>query len=156
MTIRRAKTEDIPRVTALLEQVLAVHAEIRPDIFIPGTTKYTAEELEDIFRDDMRPVYVATDEAGTVQGYAFCVIQPPVPSNNMIPFTVLYIDDLCVDSHARGKGIGKALFHPVCAEAKRLGCRDITLNVWEGNDSAKAFYESMGMKVRKTVREIAV
>lgn len=43
MNIRRAKEKDIERVMELLEQVLQIHADIRPDIFIPGTTKYTKE-----------------------------------------------------------------------------------------------------------------
>jgi ribosomal protein S18 acetylase RimI-like enzyme len=29
----------------------------------------------------------------------------------------------------------------------------VTLNVWEGNDSARAFYDKMGFTVRKTVME---
>ena len=41
MNIRKAEEKDIPRLLALLGQVLQIHAEIRPDIFIPGTTKYT-------------------------------------------------------------------------------------------------------------------
>ena len=45
MNIRRAQEKDIPRLIELLEQVLLIHADIRPDIFIPGTTKYTNEEL---------------------------------------------------------------------------------------------------------------
>ena len=44
MNIRRAHEKDIPRLIELLEQVLQIHADIRPDIFIPGTTKYTNEE----------------------------------------------------------------------------------------------------------------
>ena len=40
MTIRKAEEKDIPRITELLEQVLQIHADIRHDIFIPGTTKY--------------------------------------------------------------------------------------------------------------------
>ena len=45
MKIRKAEKKDIPRILALLGQVLQIHAEIRPDIFIPGTTKYTLCEL---------------------------------------------------------------------------------------------------------------
>ena len=35
MNIRRANEKDIPRLIELLEQVLQIHADIRPDIFIP-------------------------------------------------------------------------------------------------------------------------
>lgn len=45
MQIRRAQVKDIPAIMKLLSQVLEIHASIRPDIFIPGTTKYTVEEL---------------------------------------------------------------------------------------------------------------
>ena len=56
MKIRRAEKKDIPKLTDLLSQVLELHAAIRPDIFIPGTTKYTAQELEELIRTDETPV----------------------------------------------------------------------------------------------------
>ena len=59
MTIRRANEKDIPRIIDLLGQVLQIHAEIRPDIFIPGTTKYTDAELSEMLKDDLKPIYVA-------------------------------------------------------------------------------------------------
>lgn len=52
MNIRRANEKDIPRLIELLEQVLQIHADIRPDIFIPGTTKYTEDELKEMLKDD--------------------------------------------------------------------------------------------------------
>ena len=50
MDIRRAEEKDIPRILELLGQVLQIHADIRPDIFIPGTTKYTAGELAELLQ----------------------------------------------------------------------------------------------------------
>jgi len=66
MNIRRAQEKDIPRLIELLEQVLQIHADIRPDIFIPGTTKYTNEELAKMIKDDTKPIYVAADETAAV------------------------------------------------------------------------------------------
>ena len=37
--------------------------------------------------------------------------------------------------------------------AKQTGCYTVTLNVWEGNDGARHFYEKMGMFVRETQME---
>ena len=51
MMIRDAKEKDIPRILELLKQVLQIHADIRPDIFIPGTTKYTIDELRENFEE---------------------------------------------------------------------------------------------------------
>ena len=153
MIIRRANSNDIPAVLNLLSQVLELHAAIRPDIFIPGTTKYSKEELEEMFLDDLRPVYVAADENDKVVGYAFCAVRQQPFSNNMIPFTSVYIDDLCVDVSARGQHIGEKLFLHVREEAKKMGCYELTLNVWEGNDSARHFYEKMGLKIKSTTME---
>lgn len=75
MTIRRANENDIPRLIELLEQVLQIHADIRPDIFIPGTTKYTNEELTQMIKDDTKPIYVAADENDNCLGYAFARIE---------------------------------------------------------------------------------
>lgn len=153
MVIRRAIEKDIPKLKELLGQVLELHASIRPDIFIPGTTKYRDDELAEMVKDDQKPIYVAADEEDRVIGYAFCALKEQPFSNNMIPFTSIYIDDLCVDESARGKHVGQALFEYVKEEAKRLGCYEVTLNVWEGNDSARHFYEKMGMRVKETNME---
>ena len=50
MKIRKAEEKDIPRLLALLGQVLQIHAEIRPDVFVSGTTKYTACELAGLLK----------------------------------------------------------------------------------------------------------
>ena len=153
MIIRRAQNKDVAKVSRLLSQVLEIHAALRPDIFVSGTTKYTPEELIGIFRDEKTPVYVAADENDEVVGYAFCQIRQQPFSNNMIPFTSIYIDDLCVDETCRGSGIGEALFEHVKNEARRMGCYEVNLNVWEGNE-ARRFYEKMGMKPKETQMEI--
>ena len=153
MNIRRANEKDIPRLIELLEQVLQIHADIRPDIFIAGTTKYTNEELLEMIKDDTNPIYVAADENDVCMGYAFCRLREQLFSNNMVPFTSLFIDDLCVDALTRGQHIGEALFEHVKSEAKRLGCYEVTLNVWAGNTSAEKFYEKMGLKTKERQME---
>ena len=75
MIIRKAEETDIPIILELLKQVLQIHADIRPDIFIPGTTKYTADELMELLKNDEKPIYVAVDEDNVCVGYAFCQLQ---------------------------------------------------------------------------------
>ena len=67
--------------------------------------------------------------------------------------TTLYIDDLCVDENCRGQKVGENLFAYVKEEAKKMGCYNVTLHVWEGNDKARGFYDHMGMGIRKTQME---
>lgn len=154
MIIRNAEEKDIEQILNLLSQVLEIHASIRPDIFIPQTTKYTDSELSDILKNEKRRTFVATDGNGKVLGYAFCEIRDFTGMNNIVPHTEMYIDDLCVDSASRGQNIGKALFNRVKDEAQALECYEITLNVWEGNDSARAFYDKIGLKPKETMMEL--
>ena len=153
MNIRNAKEKDIPQIIELLGQVLQIHVDIRPDIFIPNTTKYTYDELKEMLKDETKPIYIATDEKDTCLGYAFCQLKKQPFSNNMVQFKSLFIDDLCVDKIARSQHIGQKLFEYVKREAKRMGCYEVTLNVWEGNISAEKFYEKVGMKTKERQME---
>ena len=153
MIIRRAENKDADKILDLLSQVLEVHAALRPDLFISGTTKYTREELLELFADDTRPIYVGVDEEDQVLGYAFCMLEDQTASHATVPFRSLYLDDLCVDQAHRGKHVGEQIFEYVKQEAVRLGCYEITLNVWSGNESAERFYEKMGLKPKKAMLE---
>ena len=152
--IRKANTEDIKALTKLLYQADAVHNGIRPDLFKSDAPKYNDQELEAIINDNSKPIFVYDD--GEVVGHAFCQIIEVKNHRLLQDIKTLYIDDICVDEAVRGKHIGKTLFEYVRGYARSIGCNNITLNVWEGNDSAMAFYKNMGMKVQKTGMEIEV
>lgn len=154
MIIRRAKETDCEGINKLLYQVCMVHHNGRPDLFRAGAKKYTDEELTVLIRDEDRPIFVATNADGNLLGYAFCVFQRYSGSNIFTDHISLYIDDLCVDENMRGKHIGKALYEEVLRFAKEQGCYNVTLNVWSCNESAMKFYESCGLKPRKTGMEI--
>ena len=138
----------------LLEQVLMVHHNGRPDIFKSGCKKYTDEELSAIISDDTRPIFVAVDDEEYVMGYAFCIFQQHVNNNILTDIKTLYIDDLCVDETIRGRHIGKSLYDYVVEFAKDSGCYNVTLNVWSLNEGAMKFYEKCGMVPQKVGMEV--
>ena len=152
MLIRRAEISDIPDILRLLVQVCNVHQDIRPDIFQRNGVKYTESDLKELLTDERRPVWCAVED-GAFLGYCFCQWEEYHNSSVMIDRRELYIDDLCVDEAARGKGVATALFRYVTDTAKAEGAAFITLNVWEGNSALK-FYEKMGMKPRKTTLDL--
>ncbi len=149
--IRRAEHKDTDGIMNLLLQVLTVHHNGRPDYFKPNCRKYTEGELAEIIDDDTRPIFVYDD--GGVKGYAFCVMQETKDDNVRCDMKTLYIDDLCVDERSRGEHIGKSLYEYVKKYAKDEGCYNLTLNVWECNPSARAFYDKQGLKPLKTTLE---
>ncbi len=142
-------------ILELLKQVLQIHADIRPDIFLfQVRQKYTADELMELLeKNDEKPIYVAVDEDNVCVEYAFCQLQEQPFSNNMVPFKSLFIDDLCVSQETRGRHIGECLFEYVKkTKQKQLGCYEVTLNVWAGNTSAERFYEKNGNADKKKDR----
>lgn len=153
MEIRLAESRDIPGMIAILHQVGEVHHQIRPDIFRAGALKYSAKDLEDLLTDDTKPIFVAV-KGGFVAGYCFCQHREYLGSSVCTDRKEIYIDDLCVDESCRGQGIARALYTAVCDYAGASGCSFITLNVWQGNEGARKFYEKMGMTPRNTNMEI--
>ena len=149
MYIRRAKASDADGINRLLYQVLEVHHRGRPDLFKSNVKKYTDDELLRIIEDDLRPIFCAVDEDENVLGYAFCVFQQNKNSNILTDILTLYIDDLCVDESVRGQHIGKSLYEYVLDFAGESGCYNVTLNVWTCNESARTFYEKMGLRPQK-------
>ena len=151
MRIRSATTEDIDALLALLLQVHEVHAKARPDLFGYGARKYERPELEKLLKQDNFYILVAEHE-GKVIGHCFAereitTLEGPASAGT------LYIDDLCVDEHARGTGAGKALMEAARELGRDLGCYNLTLSVWRGNESARAFYEHLGLIEQKRYLE---
>ncbi|MBE5888517.1 MAG: GNAT family N-acetyltransferase [Lachnospiraceae bacterium] len=153
MIIRRAKNGDLSGLNKLLQQVLMVHHNGRPDLFKPNVKKYTDEEIFQIISNDETPIFVAVDDEEEVLGYAFCVFKQFVNNEIMTDIKTLYIDDLCVDEEKRGMHIGKQLYEYVLDFAKANGCYNVTLNVWSCNESAMKFYEKCGLVPQKVGME---
>ncbi len=145
--IRQAVTTDIPQILDLLYQVQQIHADGRPDLFKAGEKKYSREELELLFDDADRPIYVAVD-GERLLGYAFCIFQQ-TSGHSMQNIKTLYIDDLCVSENVRGQAVGSRLYEHVLQIARSSGCYNVTLNVWALNEPARKFYEKCGMNIQK-------
>lgn len=146
--IRLAIEKDINEINNLLYQVHKVHSDARPDLFKVGSKKYTDEELKEIINDKEKPIFVYENDK-KIEGYAFCILINHHNENSLCDYKSLYIDDLCVDKNCRGKGIGHSLYQFVLEYAKSIGCYNLTLNVWEGNEEAMRFYKNIGLKIQK-------
>ena len=154
LTVRKATEKDIPIILDLLVQVDMVHHNGRPDIFKGPATKYNEEELKAVIRNEETPVFVCVDENDIPLGHAFCVHKQIAGDSVLTDIRTLYIDDICVDSDARGKHVGKTLFDYVVNYAKNTGFYNVTLNVWTCNQAALKFYEAMGLLPQIIVMEM--
>ena len=151
MLIRKAIDKDAREIVSLLKEVLEIHASIRPDLFKSGTCKYKEKDIVKKLKDKNSPIYVA-EQDNEFLGYLLCEIIE-VNESNRNKMKVMYIDDIAVKKEHRGKHIGEALFNYIKEEAKRIGCYEITLRIYEGNDAAMSFYKKMGMTTQSSYLE---
>lgn len=149
LTVRPADEKDIPKILDLLVQVDMVHHLGRPDIFKGPATKYNEQELRELLKNDKTPVFVCVDDSDIPLGHAFCVHKQVLGDSVLTDIKTLYIDDICVDSKARGMHVGKTLYSFVIDYAKKQGFYNVTLNVWSCNQTALRFYEAMGLVPQK-------
>lgn len=154
LSVRRAEERDIPAILGLLIQVDMVHHNGRPDIFKGPATKYDPGQLSEIISNDKTPVFVCVDEDDKVLAHGFCIHRQIIDDPVLTDIRTLYIDDICVDSKARGRHVGRTLFEYIKSYAREQGYYNITLNVWSCNPGAYAFYETMGLVPQKTGMEL--
>lgn len=146
--IRLATKADIPALLGLLEEILAHHHQLRPDIFQPTGSKYSPEDLEKLLTDKQSPIYVYEDQAGSVLGHLFLVIREE-NREGAVPRKILHIEDLCVTEQSRGQKVGQALYDFAQDLAHQEGCQTLTLDVWAANDKALNFYRRQGLTEQK-------
>jgi GNAT superfamily N-acetyltransferase len=56
----------------------------------------------------------------------------------------IFLEDIFVKPHARGKGIGLALLKRIAAIAQERGCGRVEWDVLDWNESAITFYKKLG------------
>ncbi|NQG97210.1 GNAT family N-acetyltransferase [Streptococcus suis] len=145
--IRLARQTDIPVLINLLQDILQVHHQARPDIFRSSGQKFSEEDLKELLDNPAKPIFVYEVD-GQVVGHLFCELRTAT-GNVLEPVKNLFIDDLCVASAARGQKIGEQLYDFALSYAKEQGCYYLTLDVWADNSGAVRFYERLGMKPQK-------
>lgn len=150
--IRQATVVDIPALNQLLQEILQVHHGVRPDIFRPVGKKFSSSELADLMSHPETPIFVYETD-GKILGHMFCQIAKST-SPVLEPIKTLFIEDLCVAQEARGQKIGKQLYDFAVDLAKKEGCHNLTLDVWDANHGAKSFYERQGLEAQKTRMEL--
>jgi GNAT superfamily N-acetyltransferase len=134
LIIRKAEEKDIPVVLQLIKElaeyeklsaeVAADEEKLRSTLF--GKNRY-AEILLAEFEGE------PAGQALFFHNYSTFLAKPGI-----------YLEDLFVRTHHRGKGIGKALLIELIRIAKERGCGRVEWSVLDWNESAINFYKKLG------------
>ena len=91
---------------------------------------------------DANTLFVARSDAGVILG-TLTLVMVPIPSGLRAR-----IEDVVVDTEARGLGIGSALTQAAIDAARQAGARTLDLTSRPERDSAGRLYERLGFRQR--------
>lgn len=152
IVIRSAKREELDAVNKIRKQVNDIHVNGRSDIFREDGWQFIEPFIYSRFDEENSDVIVAAIEDEIV---GFAVVQYITRSES--PFgkarKYFHIEEFGVDEEFRRKGIATSIIDFAKIEAKKNGFVRIELDMWEFNDGALAFYESVGFKTFRRYME---
>lgn len=153
-SVRKANINDWEFVKELLLDICAIHKEFRPDLFLLGGLKFSKTQFEETLDSDEKFVHICVSENGERLAYLFSKLNIIKNNDMRTDRRILYLDDLCVKSDWRGKGVGSEMMEFAKKFAYELNCDSIELNAWAQNTSAIKLYEKLGYSVQRSFFEL--
>lgn len=130
-----------PIVDATDDVVTACHRLI-PQLS-SSSTNISRDELREIVSSDATVLFAARDDGAIVGLLTLAIFRIPTGIR-------AWIEDVVVDEHARGRGVGEALNHAAIAEAKRRGAKTVDLTSRPSREAANRLYQRIGFVRRDT------
>jgi ribosomal protein S18 acetylase RimI-like enzyme len=145
VTIRNADLRDAAAVARLADEF---HAYLNA-LGDPALFNFTAEiYVRDGFGDDPAFYGLVAESGGSVVGYLLLHFGYDTDRGRR----EAYVDDVYVQAKSRGQGIGKALMSEAAGLARSRGAKVLWWGVYERNEAAFRFYESIGARYLTGIR----
>lgn len=130
-------------VTEVTESLTDAYRVLIPQLS-SSSNPPTGEALQRIIESDSAQILIAENENGEILGTMTLIIF-------QIPTGIrAWIEDVVVDSSARGKGIGKKLNLAALELAKQAGAKTVDLTSRPARQEANQLYRSIGFAERET------
>ena len=132
--LRPARPGDEPGILACIHALAVYERE-------PDAVENTVEALtESLFGDEPQVFAHVVERDGAIVGIAIWFLTYSTWTGRH----GIWLEDLFVDDAQRGRGYGKALIAALAAECVERGFTRLEWTVLDWNDSAIAFYRSLG------------
>jgi GNAT superfamily N-acetyltransferase len=145
MDVKIVQKRDAGLLAKLNEDVQKIHHDIEPGIF----KAYDYESMKGFFhelleKDTLRAFIVHyLDRAA---GYMLLTEKHLEETAFKEAYSVLSIDQICVEKAFKGKGLGKVLVDFAKDQARAKNISRLEMNYWSGNSNSGEFFRSQGFK----------
>lgn len=153
--IRFAKEEELEQVNKIRMQVNELHVTGRPDYFRSDGWDFIAPFVYTRFAEESSGIIVALDQTEVV-GFATVQFMHTEKTPYKCARHFYHVEEFGVDENHRRQGIATALMEFMKQDAKKRGFRTLELDMWQFNESALQFYESVGLKTVRRYMEMEI
>ena len=122
----------------LLEALTALLPQLNPKL-----KPLTMERLSSVISDPATTLLVVSDGVGIVGAAAVLVYATPA-------FVKARIEDVVVDEHSRGQGVGEALVRRCIEVARERGAEIVELQSARWREVANRLYPRLGFQLRES------
>ncbi len=142
--VRRATDDDYDAVCELFDEMDAPHRHNLPHIFQkPGGPARERDAYLGLISDENVTIFVA-ERGKEVVGVVHVFVRDAPPLPIFVPRHYAVVDGIVVRSTHQNQGIGKMLMDKAQDWALTKGASCIELNVYEFNEAAISFYQTLG------------
>jgi ribosomal protein S18 acetylase RimI-like enzyme len=147
ITIREASLQDFPRCRQVIAETFEYHRRAIPQVFREtDAPPPSAQYISNLLKGGGGALFVA-ETGSKVIGFLTIRLRQNVDQPWLVPALRAIVDDLGVIEEWRRHGVGRRLMDAAHDWSRRRGATILQLNVWEFNQDALAFYESLGYTV---------
>lgn len=156
LRIRPATMSDHAAFAALLAELDGQHHAALPKLMRPAEDSRLKQRSLEREIDSPDALVLAAEHGGVIVGFIHARLVVSKKGRAHLSRRTIYIEEIVVTGEARRRGIGRALMADAMAWARERDATAINLNVYEFNEAAHAFYESLGFQTLVRRYEIPV
>ena len=134
MKLIKATHLDIPELVELLNSLFEQEAEFEPN------SETQSKALSKIILDPKIGIILIAKDDDKILG----MVNLLFTESTALGSKVALLEDMVILSSSRGRGIGSQLIDYAISEAKKAGCKRITLLTDIENTKAQSFYQKKG------------
>lgn len=140
----RSDTVTVDEVSSLDDEVVAALERLLPQLSSSAPAPL-AHQLREMVDSPATVLFVARqgDDHRVIGSLTLAVFRIPTGLR-------AWIEDVVVDSAARGRGVGSALVRAAVERAERMGSRSVDLTSRPSREDANRLYQSLGFVRRDT------